>query len=120
MAGPDVLMPYTIGVKRRFLFGFRKIKVYYHALTASGLELHRVDGAQELISNLKLARWIVYPDYWMVRAKVEALTRVPGPGPVVEPSVIRHVEPSFEPPVKQPSAAMQEILETIGRSQTQA
>jgi len=107
--GLTVVLPYHIGVKRRFFFGFRKIAVLSHSFTQDGLEIHRPDGTQEMIMSLALRRWVVYPDYWMTKAKIEA---VRGDVPANDPAPA-YTPPPFVPPVgpvAQPSEQLREIL----------
>jgi hypothetical protein len=107
----NVVLPYHVGIKRRFLPGFRKISVLSHSFTQDGLELHRADGVQEMVTNLVLRRWVVYPDYWMTKAKIEA---VQATAPQHQPAQ----EPIFAPPpyvptrsTPAPSEQLQSILD---------
>ena len=68
---------YTIGVKRRFWFGYKKYLVVKHVsegwvecgpqlercLIAPRLVLTQVDGALVVVSNIQLRDWVIYPDF---------------------------------------------------------
>lgn len=66
---------YTVGVKRRFWFGFVDYEVVSHAYEhATGqLELHLVDGSHLNVPGLLRRPWKVYPNYSTAQEKIHRL-----------------------------------------------
>jgi hypothetical protein len=66
---------YTVGVKRRFLPGYRKFSCVHHAMDHDGLELHLVDGSAVFMPTLILRGYKVYPNYSVAQEKIERLKK---------------------------------------------
>ena len=103
-------MSYTVGIKRRFWFGYRKIKVNAHDWQNWRFILNLEDGSQEHIPGFHLDSLKVYADFWNHLAKIEhdklasaireASRETPvihKPSPVVAP-VVKEVEAPFIAP----------------------
>jgi hypothetical protein len=89
-------MSYTVGVKRRFLPGYRPYFVTGHSWSPRSVTLNLLDGSQEHIETHGLK---VYPDFWTHLAQVQAAqVHVPRETFVVPPIVTRRdPEPIDEP-----------------------
>lgn len=101
-------MSYTVGVKRRFWFGYRRVMVTGHDWQNGRFILNRTDGAQEHIPGFSAPVVRVYPDFW---THISKMPPVPRPAPVAvvakEPEPIPVAEEAFH--VEPESPQMQEV-----------
>ncbi len=81
-------MSYTVGIKRKFWFGYQKVTVSGHEWQNGRLILNRLDGSQEHIPGYAVPSWRVYSDIWNHIGQIERNR------PRVEP---RTVQPEAEP-----------------------
>lgn len=77
----NVGIAYTIGVKRRFLPGYRKFQCVHHSMDNDGLELHLVDGSAVFLSALVVRGYKVYPNYRVAQEKIKRLAEQVSPKP---------------------------------------
>jgi hypothetical protein len=80
-------MAYTIGIKRRFGFGWRKVSVSAHDWREGRFILNLTDGSQEYIPGVAMGGLKVYADFWTHIAQLERskpARQAPLPAPVVE------------------------------------
>lgn len=110
-------MAYTIGIKRRFFPGYRKIRVNGHDWQNWRFILNLEDGSQEHIPGFTASALKVYADFWthlqMTRAGAVRAGASAGPAPVVAVDVPAPApEPEAIPeetvPARDESPAMQE------------
>lgn len=66
---------YTIGIKRRFWFGYRKVLVGGHSYQADRLILNRINGAQEHITGVPVPNFMVYPDFLVHLANERSIAK---------------------------------------------
>lgn len=64
-------MSYTVGIKRRFLPGYRKVQVTGHDWKDFRFILNLIDGSQESIPGFQLSSLKVYADFWTHLAQLE-------------------------------------------------
>jgi hypothetical protein len=101
-------MSYTIGIKRKFWPGYRKVSVNGHDWQNGRFILNLVDGAQEHVPGYSVRVLKVFPDFWthIAREKRQGATVEPRPvpaqaKPVDDFELIRQQEPIREEPVRQ-------------------
>ncbi len=98
-------MSYTIGIKRRFLPGYQKVKVTGHDWQHGRFILNREDGSQDHIPGFSTPRLKVYADFWTHLAQVERSRPVPKPEP--EKAVVNEVQ--WQEPVPPPQRELSEV-----------
>ncbi len=64
-------MSYTIGLKRRFIPGYRKIRVKGHEWQNGRFILNLEDGSQDHIPGFSIPYLKVYADFWAHLAQLE-------------------------------------------------
>lgn len=99
---------YTIGLKRRWLPGYRRYSVTKHDWQNFRFILNLADGSQEHIPGFSVSALKVYPDFWAHLAQLErprveeparaGATRDPEPVRAPEPEPVPQREPAREPP----------------------
>lgn len=79
---------YTVGIKRRFFFGFRRFKVFAHETDTSAgigrLVLTLADGGFLVIPRLDRLAVKIYPDYRTARTLADAQKAKPREAPIIE------------------------------------
>jgi hypothetical protein len=99
-------MSYTVGIKRRFFPGYRKVQVTAHDWNNFRFILNLTDGSQEIIPGFSSRGVKVYADFWthlhMQQAKV-----VPRETPREPPAPV-HVEPDETPPPGPPPVVQED------------
>lgn len=104
------VIAYTVGIKRRFLPGFRKYTVTYHD-TDEHMRLHMqlTDGSQIVVPGLHRQALKVYPDYRNAEiqlSKLRAAQAAPSaPAPVAVPVAPVVEDGAFEALLNQRRAA---------------
>ncbi len=94
-------MSYTVGVKRNFWFGHRKVTVNGHDWQNGRFILNLTDGSQEHIPGFSTPGVKVYADFWTHLAQIERSRPAPPPMPVrqpvnVAPQPVAQIQPMFE------------------------
>lgn len=115
-------MAYTVGIKRRWIPGYRKVTVTGHDWQNWRFILNLADGSQEHIPGFTVGALKVYADFWTHLAQVERSRPTPPPVPqfrpvVPEPVVEARHEPvqstveveEYQPPPRNDSPEMQEV-----------
>lgn len=108
---------YTIGLKRRWLPGYRRYSVTKHDWQNFRFILNLADGSQEHIPGFSVSALKVYPDFWahlaqLERPRVDApvragATREPAPVSVPVPEQDPPQEPEQTPPYREPPTALE-------------
>ncbi len=88
-------MSYTVGIKRNFGLGYRKVTVTGHDWQNGRFILNLTDGSQEHIPGFSAPALKVYADFWTHLAQIE---RQRPPPPVVRQGATL----ASPPPARQP------------------
>jgi hypothetical protein len=78
-------MAYTVGIKRKFWFGFRLVKVKGHDWQHGRFILNCDDGSQEHIPGFSTPLLKVYADFWTHLAQLDRERPAAPPPPRPEP-----------------------------------
>lgn len=112
-------MSYTVGIKRRFLPGYRKVQVTAHDWKDFRFILNLSDGSQESIPGFQLTCLKVYADFWTHLAQIEqskANTIVPRETPTMAEEI---VEIDGSEPVQEPLGQESPIIQEAKRRATE-
>lgn len=90
-------MSYTVGIKRRYWFGYRKLRVTGHDWQNGRFLLNLEDGSQEHLPGFHLDGLRVYPDFWVHLKQLEHSRPA---APVVAAPTIREPAPVRELPLE--------------------
>lgn len=102
-------MAYTVGIKRRWLPGYRKVLVSAHEVQQGWFIFNLADGSQERYPALSIPGLKVYNDFWTHLAQMQRTT-MEAPRPAVVPRETQTVvEEAREPAprVEQPEIELQ-------------
>jgi hypothetical protein len=77
---------YTVGVKRRFWFGYREFEVKAHTWQGDRLVLNLLDGSELHVPGVRSVPIKVYPNFWIHLHSLQAQIPVPA-AQVVRPTV---------------------------------
>lgn len=95
-------MAYTVGIKRRWFFGYRKVQVNGHDWQNFRFILNLTDGSQESIPGFTARGVKVYPDFWTHIAQVERTRGAPAPVVAARPEPPQRPAPAPIQPEPEP------------------
>lgn len=84
---------YTVGLKRRWWFGYKEYDVTAHSWDNGRLILNQVDGSQIHLPGVRSVAVKVYPDFWIHLHSLPRQERLPEVGPQLAEPAIEDVEP---------------------------
>lgn len=109
-------MSYTIGIKRRFGFGFKKYQVNGHDWQNFRFILDLIDGSQIYIPGFSAVALRVYPNFWTHIAQLKQRAAVEDPKKAEPPAEAPISVQAPEPQKKAPPSAQPEDPEVLRRA----
>lgn len=111
-------MAYTVGVKRKLFFGYRKVMVNAHDWQNGRFILNLTDGSQRHIPGFSVPELKVYADFWTHLAQTRpqvASPKIQASAPVAtyQPPAQEELNYSPAPPAREPTEVEKRAAERV-------